>query len=180
MAPIAATARTRVSRPWWVSRSSSQIRVFRLSSWVSSRASVTFMVLLLFLVVVGVGPGSHAPGRRSSAGIFAVCATWPAEENGLMFSLPCRRRPTPSPWPDATRPPAPYSRPARAAASRDSGLQNTNPSIIKSHCRRSVQLSPGLRTGENTISVSCSRLQYSCYRSSSFSRLFSSRRSDSS
>ena len=69
---------------------------------------------------------------------------------------------------------------ARAPASRDSGLQNPNPSVIRSHCRRSVQRSPGWRTGENTISVSCSRLQYSCRCSSSSSRLFSSRRSYSS
>ncbi|ECH1709777.1 hypothetical protein FPJ26_12830 [Salmonella enterica] len=41
------------------------------------------------------------------------------------------------------------------------------------HCRRSIQLSPDLRNGENKISVSCSRLQYSLRRSSSSSRLFS-------
>lgn len=70
-----------------------------------------------FLVLAFVPCGGWGRSRLScprpeivSRG-FVSRATCPAEDNGLMSSLPRRRRPTPSPWPDAPPPPAPCSRP---------------------------------------------------------------------
>lgn len=72
MAPMVVTPRTRFHTP-----ACEQIvftnRMFRLSIRVASLVSVTFMVQLLFLVVVGVGPGSHAPGGARQPGFCVAC-----------------------------------------------------------------------------------------------------------